>query len=502
VVYVVKENKTFDQFFGDINAFGVPDADADPSWMLYGNDVTTNQHRLAARYSLSDNFWADADQSTTGHSWTSAGYVTEYNEITWNPEYAEGVRGNRWGGVYAYDFKAEGCDEVEDGCDPEIADQESELFDPEVRLVDLFANRKTNKRGATFRIYSDDVEEHSRAGKQRMPMSLWGIGPSAVHHGRDLDFPDTDRVDLFIHGHTVSHAWSGCDVTIAVCTGPPDPPPPSYEKEIGLCGAPNDKGTPDAARTFCKRAGAKSFEYRRYALRAWTASYNVCRRHGGSNTKCQRAMPNFLYMALPIDHTLGFNPNMPTPATMVADNDHATGQLIEALSKSPFWKNTIVFITEDDTQLAGDHVDAHRTFLLTTGGLARRLGRRGKASHQGGSFPSILKTIEVMFRIPSLSIFDRSAVPLHDVFVKRMGNRSKHPYEAVKPQTSFARNPSTGILARISSKLNWSSVDLINTEVLNDLLYHYYKGWPLRPRDFGVLRGTVSGSGEGVEDDD
>jgi hypothetical protein len=67
------------------------------------------------------------------------------------------------------------------------------------------------------------------------------------------------------------------------------------------------------------------------------------------------------------------------PPSMVADNDYATGQVIDALSHSPFWKNTLIFITEDDTQASGDHVDGHRTFLLTSGGLARQLGPQGKS---------------------------------------------------------------------------------------------------------------------------
>jgi hypothetical protein len=475
VLYVVKENKTFDQYFGDINGTGVPQANADPSFLLYGENTTTNQHRLAAQYSLSDNFWADSEQSTTGHSWTSAGYVTEYNEITWNPQYSQGFRGDRWSGQYDGQFSGPK--------DPDVAAQEGALFAPRVRLVDEFADPKLNRRGATFRIYSDDVNDGSKAQQAQVSMALWGIGASAVHHGRDLDFPDTDRAAIFLHGHTVSNAWSGDK----------GPPPPSYHKEIGLCGAPDDPMTENAPDTFCSRPGASQDEYSKFTLDAWTAAYKACRKSGGTDARCQRTMPNFIYMALPVDHTLGFNPNTPTPASMVANNDYAVGQIADALSRTPFWKNTLMLITEDDTQLAGDHVDAHRTFLLTVGGLARLWGKTGQASHQGGSYPSILKTIEVLFHLPSLTIYDRAAVPLHDVVIPSLSKRTNLPYQAVQPSTRFALNPPSGLLARISERLDWNELDAANPAILTDLVYHYYRGLPLERRDFALLRGRVPG---------
>jgi DNA-binding beta-propeller fold protein YncE len=486
VIYIVKENKTFDQYFGDINGFGVPDADASPEWLLYGQPVTTNQHKIAAQWTVMDRFWADSEASTTGHSWTSAGYANEYIEITWNQEYDEGIRGNRGGGAYEGNvFSGFTTDE-------RVAKQEGELFEPAERLVDVFADGADNPTGATYRIYSDDVEEDSPAAANRVPLSLWGIGASAVHHGRDLDFPDTDRAAIFLDGHTVSHAWTVCGIP---CTEPPSPPPPSFEKEIGLCGAPNDPAIPDAPESFCDRPGASPDEYGRYSFTAWTQAYVACRQSGGDDTQCQRTMPNFLYMALPIDHTLGFNPYTPTPASMVADNDQAVGNIVEALSRTPFWKNTLILITEDDTQLAGDHVDAHRTFLLAAGGLAREHGAQGEASHQDCSFPCILKTVEVLFRLPSLTIYDRSAAPLHDVVVPSLDATNSTEYQAETPAVQFERNPATGELAELSQMLDWR-LDMGNPDLITALIYHGLRGWPL-PNNFAEWAGAQP-SAEGV----
>lgn len=459
-VYIIKENKTFDQYFGDLKAT-VPDANGDPEWLLYGDGVTSNQHDMAENFTIMDNFWADSEASTTGHSWTSAGYANEYIEITWNTEYDEGLRGKRGSGRY----EGQSGNPDEDLEDEDIKEQEAELFEPEERLVDLFADPRLNKTGATYRIYSDDVEEDSPAIRWQVPLKLWGFGSDAVHRGRDLDFPDTDRARMFIEGKTISHAWGFCGF-------PPDeencgqPPPDTYMQEIAF--SPEDRA--------------------KFSLVAWEEKYEACRDRGRSDARCQREMPNFIYMALPVDHTLGFNPEMPTPESMVADNDEAVGMIVEALSKSPFWKRTIVMITEDDTQAAGDHVDAHRTFLLTAGGLSRTLGQDGKASHQLGSFPSILKTIEVMFRLPALTIYDRAAVPLHDVIVAKLADVNSVDYAYVDNPVAFATNPRGTVLAKISKQLDWT-LDMTDPYVLRDLLYAGLKGWPLPKSTRALARG-------------
>src|SRR5439155_4091619 len=127
-------------------------------------------------------------------------------------EYANGVRGNRAGGQY---------DGWVDGgqSSPEVARVEGSLIDPRERLVDEFARAGTNPTGATERIYSDDVNAGSPAMADRISLNLWGIGSSTIHHGRDLDFPDTDRAAIFLSGHTISHAWTFCGVP---CTSPPN----------------------------------------------------------------------------------------------------------------------------------------------------------------------------------------------------------------------------------------------------------------------------------------
>ena len=228
-----------------------------------------------------------------------------------------------------------------------------------------------------------------------------------------------DRAQVFLHGSTTSHAFD-------VLEGGPSP---TFGKKIGW-----DPGSP---------------EWSKWTVDGWSGAYDACTDAGGTDASCQASMPNFTYMELPENHTYDvsnvLNPLDPTPQSMIADNDYAIGQIIEGLSKSPFWKNTVVFLTEDDNQFTGDHVDIHRTFLLTMGGMARQLGLRGKVAKETGSFPSINKTSELLLGLAPLTFFDWRAAPLHDVLANRTGANSAI-YTPVCPPTPFlAGDPSAPV---------------------------------------------------------
>jgi len=83
-------------------------------------------------------------------------------------------------------------------------------------------------------------------------------------------------------------------------------------------------------------------------------------------------MPNLVLMLLPCDHTLGMMPDVSTPRAMVADNDLALGQVVEALTQTRFWKRMAIFVVEDDAQNGVDHVDGHRTVALVVSPFVRR----------------------------------------------------------------------------------------------------------------------------------
>src|SRR5207302_2462940 len=164
---------------------------------------------------------------------------------------------------------------------------------------------------------------------------------------------------------------------------------------------PDSEGPGGVTIRDCEKRGLDP----QFTLKHWTDVYNKTGRD---------VMPNFIYMSLPVNHTLGTNLGSPTPASMVADNDNAIGLIVQALSKSPFWSSTAVMITQDDTQAAGDHVSALRDQLLVVSPWAK-----AGASHQWGSMPSLLRTIEQLFKVAPVSLNDRLAMPQHAAFLPR-----------------------------------------------------------------------------------
>jgi len=178
-------------------------------------------------------------------------------------------------------------------------------------------------------------------------------------------------------------------------------------------------------------------------------------------------MPSFIYMSLPQNHTLATTVGNPTPQSMVADNDYAFGLLVDALSHSPFWSSTAVLQTEDDTQVAGDHVSALRDYLTVASPWAKP-----GPNHQWGSMPSLLRTIEQVFAVEPISLFDRLAVPMHEAFLPALTSKPNlAPYTAVKSTVPFNLNQPGAPGAELSATLDFSTYDRVDEQVLNQILY-------------------------------
>jgi len=160
--------------------------------------------------------------------------------------------------------------------------------------------------------------------------------------------------------------------------------------------------------------------------------------------------PAFIYIALPNDHTLGTRPGAPTPRSMVADNDRATGMLVDWLSRSRYWENTVVFIIEDDPQsYAGDHVDAHRSLCVVAGGWVKR----GYVSHVNYSIPSMYRTIEMLLGLPPMNKNTALAAPMHDIFRTPEQGPDLRPFEAAPLAIPHRLNPEDAPMAAESVAL-------------------------------------------------
>jgi hypothetical protein len=139
-------------------------------------------------------------------------------------------------------------------------------------------------------------------------------------------------------------------------------------------------------------------------------------------------LPQFIFIHLPQDHMADPRPKdgYPTHAAYVADNDYALGRIVDYLSHSAWWPNMSIFVTEDDANGGSDHVDAHRTLLLTISPFVKP----GCVAHANASFSGMLKTIFAIFSLPPLNLFDAAARDVGECFT---ADADMRPYVAAPP---------------------------------------------------------------------
>ena len=380
VVYVIKENRTYDQLFGDL-----PRGNGEPLFVMFGEDVAPNHRKLATEFVLLDNFYATGGNSGDGHQWVTQASETSY--ALW-PGYV--------GRSYPFD-----------GTDPIAYANTGFLWDLAMA------------RGRTVRVfgeYAGRLPESDRGERERL-MQRWRAGD---------DFT-TD--------------WS--------ITAPLAP----LNRVLAKNYPPYTQNVPDVVRAgiFLR------------ALDDW--------KRAGS-------MPNLVVVQLPSDHTRGATPEFHTAKAMVADNDLALGQIVEALSASPFWPKMAILVVEDDAQNGVDHVDGHRTVALAISPYARR-------QHVDSTFyahQSMVKTIELMLGLPTLSLFDLIATDMRASFTD---TPDLAPYTAVTPKQALSEmNPrlseTTGPAleaARDSLKMRFDVPDAVPTARLNRIVWGQIKGW-------------------------
>lgn len=182
------------------------------------------------------------------------------------------------------------------------------------------------------------------------------------------------------------------------------------------------------------------------------------------------AVPKLNTLRLINDHTEGLKLGRPTPFAHVADNDLAVGMLIEHLSKSSIWKESVVFILEDDAQNGPDHVDAHRSPAYVAGGFVKR----GFVDHTMYSTSSMLRTIELILGIPPMSQFDAAATPMWRCFSKEANDRQ---FIAKPLQTDInAKNNTSSTWQRKSEKFDFSKEDRIPDLEFTEVIWKAVKG--------------------------
>jgi YVTN family beta-propeller protein len=372
VIYVIKENRTYDQVFGDM-----PQGDGDTSLVLFGRSVTPNHHALAERFGLFDRFFVNAEVSGDGHNWSTAAYATDYVEKTVSSNYS----GRRW----PYDYEGTNRNRVpsDDGDDDVNAPANGYLWDA------------ARRGGIWLRNYGEFVVPVGVTSREEMPSGYRGNKP-------------------FLAANT-DPAYAGFNVRI-----------------------------PDQ-----KRADE------------WIKELHEFVRRG--------SMPQLEIVRLPNDHTSYGSPGLPTPRAFVADNDVALGRMVEALSNSPFWKSTVMFVLEDDAQAGPDHVDSHRSVALAISPYTK-----GGVLHRWTNTTDVIATITEILRLGSLSQFDYYGRPLRDIWTSAPDLR---PYATLKPEQPLDQlNPAGGRDADASRGLDLRFEDRVEDELGDRLLWRMIKG--------------------------
>jgi hypothetical protein len=184
-------------------------------------------------------------------------------------------------------------------------------------------------------------------------------------------------------------------------------------------------------------------------------------------------LPRFMIMALREDHTDGTQPGKFTPPACVASNDQGVGKIVDACSKSKFWKEMAIFIIEDDAQDGPDHVDAHRT----TAFVISPYTRTGKVDSTQYTTVSLLRTMELILGLPPMSQYDAAAVPMYNAFTNKPDFT---PYDNIPPRINLEeRNTQTAYGAAESDRIDFSRPDNMTAgqvDTLNRILWHSIKG--------------------------
>jgi YVTN family beta-propeller protein len=188
-----------------------------------------------------------------------------------------------------------------------------------------------------------------------------------------------------------------------------------------------------------------------------------------------QAVPKFNTIRMGNDHTEGMRVGSPTPYAHVADNDLAVGMLIDHLSKSNIWKESVVFILEDDAQNGPDHVDAHRSPAYVVGPYVKR----SFVDHTMYTTSGMLRTMELILGLPPMTQYDAAATPMWRSFTSKPDlTVFNHLPANINLNERNPKNNAASAMAMLSEKYDWSKEDRVPDLVLNEILWQGIKGKP------------------------
>lgn len=401
VIYVIKENRTYDNVLGDL-----PQGQGDPSLTLFPRAVTPNQHALAERFVLLDNFYVCAEVSQDGWQWSLSGMASAYGSR--NTPYNYSGRGR------SYDTEGQNNGEA----------------------VELSGITNVAKPAAG---YIWELCDRNKVSFRNYGMFTQFIDPTDKRNSVFAGAKDSQPNIKVLLNHSNSN-YRHYDNMYADS--------PIY-KEYGF----SYKGQ---LKTYGEHKATNRFD-------AWKKEFDEFVVSG--------SMPKFQTLRLGNDHTMGTRAGVPTPSSMVADNDYAVGKLVEAVSNSPFWRDTAICILEDDAQAGIDHIDAHRS----TAYVISPFIQKSKVDSTFYNTDSMLRTMELLLGMPPMSQYDAVATPIN-IFTPNLVNLE--PYIAIKPDRAMVCevNVKSSYRSKDSEQIPRFAEESEIDEELNDILWKSIKG--------------------------
>ncbi len=475
VVYIIKENRTYDQVLGD-----VAEGNGDPSLTIFGKNITPNQHALASRFVLLDNFYDCGEASGDGWPWSTQGHANEaiikdlpynYSGRGRNYDYEGSNNNYPTGGFPASDpygaplvgpaspFYGKAA--------PAIADV-SEA--PGGHIWDAAKNA-----GLTYRNYGYFTSFGvGPAANLQLPSNLpgsaglqpAGIIPTTVS-GAAADLSKAGVSDFDMRGYDQNFADSEA----------------SYYYAYGAF--PAITGTQTAYPTQSDQSSPALYSIPTFGHYNSPSRVSEFKREFAEMLKADPTggtVPNMLLLKYSNDHTQGFRSNgkIHSPRSGNADNDYAVGQTVDLLSHSPIWNDTAVFIIEDDAQDGPDHIDSHRSVCFVVSPYIKK----NSVDHTFYNTDSVLKTMELLLNIPPMSQYDATANPILD-FDTAPSNGGV--YAAILPDPAIIKELNTPTaklkpgtpeyhLAALSNKMDFKHPDSAPAGLLNQIIWKSVKG--------------------------
>ncbi|MDQ6785954.1 MAG: beta-propeller fold lactonase family protein [Acidobacteriota bacterium] len=482
IIYVIRENRTYDQVFGDLEKAGDgTKADGDESVAIFGagetakspsgkpQNITPNARALALRFGLLDRFFVNAEASPDGHNWSTAAFSNDFIDKVFRWNYSGRGR--------TYDF--EGFNRLPSydppanqppGSVPSVFNlpaTENDIANFMKRYVPYLSGNRdagepeslylwdaARRAGLSYRNYGEYVATVSTADvaevNNRKPKTYPDISPTTTAFATKKS----------LEGH-FSPEHPNFDVLI-----------PDAMTLDSYRAAKQSNGETDAAITennFNRKFRGTS------RFGAWQKEF----RSFIEDLKAGRGdrLPNLSIVRFSNDHTAGLNENRPTPQFYVAENDYALGRMVEEVSNSPYWKDTAIFVVEDDAQDGADHVDAHRSpaFVISA------YNRKGALVHDFHSTVSLIRTMELLLGIAPMNFLDANAAPI-DIFTSEP---DLSPYRASLPDVALDNllppkkekaNAALRHYYQLTEEQNLKFPDMANARELNEIIWFSVRG--------------------------